>query len=147
VENQSMIEHVADIVSAHVSNNAVAVRDLPTLILNVHGALNSLGAPPPMEEESRKPAVSIRSSVKPDYITCLDCGSRQKILKRHLQTAHHLTPDQYRKEFGLPQGYPLVAPNYAEKRRALAHRIGFGRGGRVRADPEADSEPTGLGSD
>jgi predicted transcriptional regulator len=127
MEKQSIIELAADIVVAHVSNNTVAVGDLPNLIQNVHGALASLGAPPAIQAEERKPAVSVRSSVKPDYIVCLECGAKQKMLKRHLTTSHGLTPDQYRQEFGLPKTYPLVAPNYAETRRALAHKIGLGR--------------------
>jgi predicted transcriptional regulator len=130
VEDKNLIELVADIVSAHVSNNTVAVGDLPTLIQKVHTAMSSLGAPALALEEPRQPAVSIQTSVKPDYIACLACGLKQKTLKRHLRTAHGLTPDLYRKEFGLPASYPMVARNYAEKRRALAHKFGLGRGGR-----------------
>lgn len=134
-----IIELAAEIVSSHVANNRVAVGDLPNLIQNVHGALASLGAPAPLPAEERKPAVSVRSSVKPDYVVCLACGARQKMLKRHLQTSHGLNPGQYRQEFGLPQSYPLVAPNYAEARRALALKIGLGRKP-ISAKPERSSQ-------
>jgi predicted transcriptional regulator len=124
---ETLITLASDIVAAHVSNNSVAGDELPSLIQNVYGALAGLtgasaaAAPPP------EPAVSIRSSIKPDSITCLDCGKKMKMLKRHLSTDHGLTTDQYRQRWGLAADYPLVAPNYAEKRRALAKEIGLGR--------------------
>ena len=144
MDNQNLIELAAEIVSVHVANNSVAVGDLPNLIQNVHGALAALGATPPVREE-RKPAVSVRSSVKPDYIVCLECGAKQKMLKRHLQTAHGLSPDQYRQEFSLPQSYPLVAPNYAETRRALAHKIGLGRKPKKANEAERQAQPKRRG--
>ena len=123
---ETLITLTADIVSAHVSNNSVAVSDLPLLIGNVHAALSGLG--PRAEEPAPKPepAVSIRSSVKPDYIVCLEDGKKLKMLKRHLMTHYNMTPDDYRKKWGLPADYPMVAPNYAEQRRALAKTIGLG---------------------
>jgi predicted transcriptional regulator len=126
--NETLITLTSDIVAAHVSNNDVTVHDLPALITNVYGALAGLGkAPPVVEEAPPKPAVSIRSSVKPDKITCLDCGMELKMLKRHLMTHHNMTPDQYRSRWNLGSDYPLVAPDYAEKRRDLAKKIGLGR--------------------
>lgn len=116
----------ADIVAAHVSNNSVAVNDLPNLIQNVHTALSGISAAAPAAEEKPQPAVSVRSSVKPDTITCLECGQKQKMLKRHLSTAHGQTPAEYRQRFGLAADYPMVAPNYAEQRRTLAKSIGLG---------------------
>lgn len=142
MENAGMIELVADIVSAHVSNNTVAVNDLPRLIQNIHDALRSLSDPIPITKVPRQPAVPVRRSVKRDYVICLLCGSKQKMLKRHLLTAHELTPDIYRKEFGLPKSYPLVAPNYAETRRALAHAIGLGRAHRRQSDLETTGPET-----
>lgn len=125
---ETMITLTADIVAAHVSNNSVAVNDLPTLISNVHGALSALSGPAPVEPAPKQePAVSIRSSVKPDYIVCLEDGKRLKMLKRHLMTHYQMTPDQYRARWGLAADYPMVAPNYAEKRRELAKKIGLGR--------------------
>ena len=124
--NNTLITLTADIVAAHVSNNSVAVNDLPTLISNVHNALTALGGPPPQPEVKQEPKVSIRASVKPDYIVCLEDDKKLKMLKRHLMTHYNLTPDQYRQKWGLSSDYPMVAPNYAEQRRALAKSIGLG---------------------
>ena len=124
---ETLITLTSDIVAAHVSNNNVEVEELPNLIENVYGALSGLGKPAEEVEVLPEPAVSIRASIKPDSITCLDCGKKMKMLKRHLSTDHGLTPDEYRKRWGLPADYPLVAPNYAEKRRELAKKIGLGR--------------------
>lgn len=115
------------IVANHVSNNNVAVGDLPGLIQSVHGALKGLGRPVEEPQEELKPAVSIRSSVKPDYIVCLEDGKKLKMLKRHLMTHYDLTPDQYRTKWNLPSDYPMVAPSYAEQRKQLAMKIGLGR--------------------
>ena len=124
---ETIITLTADIVAAHVSNNSVAVSDLPTLITNVHNALAGLGGNAPAPEVRAEPAVSIRASVKPDYIVCLDDGKKLKMLKRHLMTHYGITPDEYRAKWGLPADYPMVAPNYAEQRRTLALKIGLGR--------------------
>lgn len=126
VTDQSLITLTADIVAAHVSNNSVSVSDLPHLIANVHGALSTLGLSNDVPVARAKPSVSVRASVKPDYIVCLEDGKRMKMLKRHLRTDHDMTPDQYRQKWGLNSDYPMVAPNYAERRRALAKSIGLG---------------------
>lgn len=127
-ENQAeaLVSLTADIVSAHVSNNSVAVNDLPTLIQNVHNALSGLGKVQEEPPAKQEPAVSIRSSIKPDYVVCLEDGLKMKMLKRHLMTDHGMTPDQYRQKWGLGPDYPMVAPNYAEQRRTLAKKIGLG---------------------
>jgi predicted transcriptional regulator len=131
---ETMITLTADIVAAHVSNNSVAVNDLPTLISNVHGALSALVGPAPVAPEAKQePAVSIRASIKPDYVVCLEDGKKLKMLKRHLMTHYNMTPDQYRAKWGLPADYPMVAPNYAEQRRTLAKSIGLGTKGRRKA--------------
>jgi predicted transcriptional regulator len=103
----------ADIISAHVENNKVATSDLPAAISAVYNALASLSQPVEPVAEPQSPAVSVRSSVKPNAITCLECGARQKTLKRHLGTAHALTPVEYREKWNLPASYPMVAPHYA----------------------------------
>ena len=130
VDNDSsedmLLTLTADIVAAHVSNNSVAVNDLPTLIQNVHAALNGISGKASAPEPKPEPKVPIRSSVKPDYIVCLEDGKRLKMLKRHLMTHYNLTPDQYRQKWGLAADYPMVAPNYAEQRRKLAKSIGLG---------------------
>lgn len=127
-EMETLVTMTADIVAAHVSNNSVAISDLPTLIANVHSALTAISsggnAPEPVKLE---PAVSIRSSMKADYIVCLDDGKKLKMLKRHLMTHYGITPDEYRAKWGLPADYPMVAPNYAIQRRELAVKIGLGR--------------------
>ena len=123
---ETLITLTADIVSAHVSNNSVAVSDLPLLINNVHGALIALGEAKEEPAPRPEPKVSIRSSIKPDYIVCLEDGKKLKMLKRHLMTHYNMTPDDYRQKWGLAADYPMVAPNYAEQRRALAKKIGLG---------------------
>ncbi|CCW16536.1 transcriptional regulator [Sphingobium indicum BiD32] len=117
----------ADIVSAHVANNSVTIADLPSLIAGVYGALAGLKAPRSAEEAAPQPAVSIRRSIRPDTIVCLEDGQQMKMLKRHLMTHHQMTPGDYRAKWNLPADYPMVAPNYAERRRALALKIGLGR--------------------
>lgn len=124
---ETLIALTSDIVAAHVANNDVSVADVPALIKNVYDALTGLGAVAPLEEVKPEPAVSIRSSVKPDYIVCLEDGKKLKMLKRHLMTHYNLTPEQYRQRWNLPADYPMVAPNYAERRRELAKKIGLGR--------------------
>jgi len=127
-EDNQLITLTADIVSAHVSNNSVAVGDVANLVQRVHEALAGLGAAPAEQAPQKKePVVSIRASVKPDYIVCMECGKRQKTLKRHLQTAHRLTPQQYRRDYGLPDSYPMVSAEYARMRRDMANSIGLGR--------------------
>lgn len=125
--NAELAELTADIVAAHVSNNTVAVGDMATLIQQVHAALAELGQANAGTKGDKVPVVSVRASVKPDFIVCMECGRKQKILKRHLQTAHGMTPDQYPQDYGLPETYPMTAPNYSEKRKALAKAAGLGR--------------------
>ena len=124
--DDTLLTLTADIVAAHVSNNSVSVNDLPQLIANVHGALTSLSGANAAPEVRAEPKVPIRSSIKPDYIVCLEDGKRLKMLKRHLMTHYQMTPDQYRQKWGLNSDYPMVAPNYAEQRRTLAKSIGLG---------------------
>lgn len=125
--DSTLINLTADIVAAHVANNSVAVGDVSLLIDNVHRALSGLGQGQEVAESKPQPAVSVRASVKPDYIVCLEDGKKLKMLKRHLMTHYQLTPEQYRHKWSLPADYPMVAPDYAERRRALAKKIGLGR--------------------
>jgi predicted transcriptional regulator len=124
---ETLITLTSDIVAAHLSNNNVGVDEVPTLITSIYNALASLGQAAPEPELLPEPAVSIRASIKPDFIVCLEDGKKLKMLKRHLMTHYNLTPDQYRARWSLPADYPMVAPNYAEKRRELAKKIGLGR--------------------
>lgn len=127
MENEQLVELTADIVSAHVANNNVAVGDVATLVERVYQALAALGAPAAEPQQEKTPAVSVRASIKPDYLVCMECGRKQKTLKRHLENAHGMSPDQYRADYGLPRDYPMVAPEYSKKRSQMAHAIGLGR--------------------
>jgi len=126
--SSDLVELTADIVSAYVSNNAVVSADLPDLIDQTFNALNQAAAKEfqPLKEEL-SPAVSIKKSVTPDYIICLEDGKSFKSLKRHLRTSYNLTPEEYREKWGLPSDSPMVAPNYATQRSAIAKKIGLGR--------------------
>jgi predicted transcriptional regulator len=127
-EQDNLIELTAEIVSAFVSTHSVASGDLPGLINQVHSALyrTSTGAIEP-ETEALRPAVSVKKSITPDYIVCLEDGKKFKSLKRHLRTHYDLTPEQYREKWDLPADYPMVAPNYAKARSALAKEMGLGQ--------------------
>ena len=129
-----LVALTSEIVAAHVANNAVAVEEVATLVSNVHTALAGLGADA-AKEEAPVPAVPIRSSVKRDYIVCLEDGRKLKMLKRHLRKAYDLSPDEYRARWNLPSDYPMVAPAYAEKRRDLAKKIGLGKGNTHKRGP------------
>lgn len=118
----------AAVVSAYVEYNPVPVSDLPKLIADVHEALDKLdGNANAVEEEKHKPAVNPKRSVEPDHIVCLECGGRFKSLKRHIGTFHNLSPEEYRAKWKLAADYPMVAPEYAEKRSKLAKSMGLGR--------------------
>lgn len=124
---QDLVEMAAEIVSAYVSANSVAAQDIPALIRTVHAALKEVsGAAPATADQSQEPAVSIKKSVTPDYIICLEDGKKFKSLKRHLRTRYGMTPDEYRAKWSLPHDYPMVAPNYAKERSNLAKRMGLG---------------------
>ena len=128
-----LLELATDIVSAYVAHNAVPASELPTLIKTIHTALDRVDAGPVPEPvaEPQAPAVPVRKSVTDDHIVCLEDGRKFKSLKRHLQSAYGLSPEQYRVKWGLPRDYPMVAPAYATKRSELARKIGLGRKGDV----------------
>lgn len=123
---------VSEIVAAHLSNNQVPQSELRGLIRDVYEALAEAGGIALPAAESAKPMVPVGKSVGQSEIACLACGERMKMLKRHLRTAHGMTPRQYRERFGLPANYPLVAPAYAKRRSKLAKSIGLGRSGPAR---------------
>ncbi len=131
---------VAQIVSAHVSHNAVSSDALPRLIQTVYTTLATVGTDAPVPDKLQ-PAVPIKRSVFPDYIVCLEDGKKLKMLKRHLQTSYQMTPEQYRERWGLSPEYPMVAPNYAEHRSTLAKQIGLGRKRAVIEPEEAPPPP------
>jgi len=125
--NEELMSLTADIVSAYVTRNAVPAGDLPGLIGQVHSSISALAAGRPAVVEAPTPAVPIKKSITPDYIVCLEDGKKFKSLKRHLGSAYDMTPDQYRQKWSLPADYPMVAPNYAAARSALAKASGLGQ--------------------
>jgi predicted transcriptional regulator len=127
-ERPELLGLATEIISAHVSHNAVAPEELPGLIQQVFNALATVGQATAASPKA-EPAVPVKKSVLANHIVCLDCGKHFSMLKRHIMTDHKLTPEQYRQRWELPQSYPLVAPDYAKTRSALAKRIGLGRKG------------------
>jgi predicted transcriptional regulator len=127
VDDTDLIGLTADIVSAHVSNNNISTAEVPGLIRSVYEALNRVGQPEVKVEPAPEPAVPIRSSIKQDYLVCLEDGKKLKMLKRYLRTNYNMSPEDYRAKWGLPKDYPMVAPAYREARSTLAHQIGLGR--------------------
>jgi predicted transcriptional regulator len=136
-ENSSANDLLAlttEIVAAHVSNNTVSVSDLPQLINQVYQSLQNIGGGQAATPERPQPAVSVKKSVHPDYIICLEDGKKLKMLKRHLKTAYNMTPEEYRERWSLSADYPMVAPNYAKQRSRLAKEIGLGTRSRRSVD-------------
>ncbi len=140
-DHGELLALTADIVSSHFANNTVQAEDVAGVIESVYATLAKLGSPVEVPVVRQEPAVSVRASIKPDYIVCLEDGKKLKMLKRYLMTNYGMTPDQYRVKWGLPADYPMVAPDYAERRRALAVSIGLGTkrvakvGGKPRGRP------------
>ncbi|MEM8773216.1 MAG: MucR family transcriptional regulator [Pseudomonadota bacterium] len=131
-DNKSVLDHgdaimlASEIVTAYVSNNKVASDDLPELLHNIYGAVSGLADDGVMYSSSREPAVPISKSVTPDFVICLEDGKKLKMLKRYLRTHYDLSPDEYRRKWGLPADYPMVAPNYAKRRSQVAKEFGLG---------------------
>ena len=153
-DEQNHLQLTRRIVGGYLRHNQLAADQLPSLISTVHAALAGLGKPVPEAVAERTPAVSIRRSITPNFVVCLDCGHRAKLLKRHLTMAHGLTADAYRARWNLPSDHALVAPAYSARRSGLAKELGFGRRGRafskIAMVPETKSEAAGtteIGSD
>ena len=128
-DDDAILRWTADIVAAYVAENSLAASGVAELIGSVHQALAGLGDPPPAAEpERRKPAIPISRSVQHDYIVCLEDGKKLKMLKRYLRARYNLSPEEYRRRWGLPPDYPMVAPVYAARRSDFAKKIGLGRG-------------------
>ena len=123
----TLLRMTAEIVAAYVRNNPLPASELTSIIGTVHGSLVSLDGTVASKPEPRRPAVSVRRSIQPNYLICLEDGKKLKMLKRHLRTAFGLTPEEYRAKWGLPVDYPMVAPNYAKQRSEFAKKIGLGR--------------------
>jgi predicted transcriptional regulator len=142
-DHTKLVELTAEIVSAYVSNNPLSVSEVSNVIMSVAANLSALASAPPEGAPAKfEPAVAVRRSVSRDQITCLVCGGKHKVLKRHLSVAHQLTPVEYRERYGLKRDYPMAAPSYVEERAEIAKRIGLGRprkaaGRRARTPPAA----------
>ena len=131
--SKTPVELTASIVSAYLSNNPTQASEIPNLISQVHAALIRVSSGRPETPlEPAKPAVSVKKSMTPEYLVCLEDGKRFKSLKRHLRTQYNMTPEQYRDKWGLPTDYPMVAPNYAVARSQLAKKMGLGQQARKR---------------
>ncbi|MFZ4120968.1 MAG: MucR family transcriptional regulator [Caulobacterales bacterium] len=140
-DQPSLIEMTVDIVSAYVSSHEVPAEKAPALIRTVYETLSELtNGVPSTPVVKAEPAVSIKKSLTADYIICLEDGKRFKSLKRHLRSRYNMSPEEYRTKWGLPSDYPMVAPNYAKARSALAKRMGLGR---RREDEEESSSSNG----
>lgn len=122
---ENLLAWTTQIIASHLRHNSVALSDLPAAIKDVYRSLETVSGSPAVKQDNR-PAVTVRRSITPDYIVCLEDGKKLKMLKRHLRTAYNLTPEEYRNKWGLPADYPMVAPNYARQRSALAKKIGLG---------------------
>jgi predicted transcriptional regulator len=132
--NGNFIELTAEIVSAYVSNNTVPAGEISSLINQVHAALARVsGKSGDSPSEPLRPAISVKKSITPEHIVCLEDGKKFKSLKRHLRTQYNMTPEQYREKWGLGTDYPMVAPNYAAARSQLAKQMGLGQQRRRRA--------------
>ena len=132
VDQSELLEHTVDIVASYIGNNSVSGDQLPEIIQLVHKSLSTLNNDPATQEAKLTPAVPIRQSVQPDFIVCLEDGRKLKLLKLHLMKSFNLTPEEYRRKWGLPHDYPIVAPNYARRRSELAKQAGLGTRGKPR---------------
>jgi predicted transcriptional regulator len=133
MSDPKFIELTANIVSAYLRNHSVPASDIPGLISQIHSALSRVSSGADLAAEPLKPAISVKKSITPEYLVCLEDGKKFKSLKRHLRTQYNMTPEQYRDKWDLPADYPMVAPNYAQARSALAKQMGLGQQRRKRA--------------
>ncbi len=130
VPSAELLKMTAQVVAAYLGNNPLPTTEVAGVINAVHNSLAALSDGNDLQDEPQKPAVSVRRSVMPDYIVCLEDGKKLKMLKRHLRTSYDMTPDEYRAKWGLPADYPMVAPNYAKQRSDFAKKIGLGHSAR-----------------
>src|SRR6185312_812138 len=126
----AILRQVTEIVTAYLSKNSLPPEEVPALIRSVHATLGGIAGDVPAIRDIREPAVSIKKSVKPDYIVCLEDGKKLKMLKRYLRARYDLSPDAYRAKWGLPADYPMTAPNYAARRSEFAKKFGLGKPGK-----------------
>ena len=127
LSSAALMRMTTEVVSAYVRNNSMAAAELTVVIRTVHDSLAALNGAETSKPEPQRPAVSVRRSVQPDFLVCLEDGKKLKMLKRHLRTTYGMTPEEYRAKWGLAPDYPMVAPNYAKQRSDFAKKIGLGR--------------------
>lgn len=130
IDNQEIMHMTTEIVASFLSHNSVPAENVPDMIKAVHSTMKEISGEVPKPEPKAKPAVPISKSIGDDYIVCLEDGKRLKMLKRYLRSQYDMSPDDYRRKWGLPSDYPMVAPNYSKRRSEFAKEIGLGRGGR-----------------
>ncbi len=130
IDQEEVLRMTTDIVASFVSNNSVSADSMPEMIRSVHAALRELSGAEAKPEAKSKPAVPVSKSVTDDYIICLEDGKKLKMLKRYLRSQYDMSPEDYRRKWGLPSDYPMVAPAYSRRRSDFAKEIGLGRGGR-----------------
>jgi len=144
--SDTLLAITANIVAAHVAANAVHASEVPGMIKAVHAALVGLGAPVASPAKQQEPAVAVRGSVKRDYLVSLESGKRMKMLKRYLMANYGMSPDDYRRKWNLPADYPMVAPNYADRRREMAKKIGLGKKPVQGSEASRDARPSQAAS-
>lgn len=127
VDTDNMLHLTTDIVAAYVSNNKASSEEIPQLLEKIFATLSSLHSGEDSEVTNKEPAIPVSKSITPDFIICLEDGKKLKMLKRYIRTQYGLSPEEYRRKWGLPADYPMVAPNYAKKRSAFAKKIGLGK--------------------
>ncbi|XBQ15855.1 MAG: MucR family transcriptional regulator [Oceanicaulis sp.] len=130
VDNEELLRMTTDIVASFLTHNSVPAESVPDMIKSVHATMKDIATDQPKPEPKAKPAVPVSKSVTDDYIVCLEDGKKLKMLKRYLRSQYHMSPEDYRRKWGLPADYPMVAPNYSKRRSEFAKEIGLGRGGR-----------------
>lgn len=143
-DQAGLVQITAKIASAYLSNHTLPVSEIPAVLRAIHGALSTASNPALAQAEAQQPAVPIKRSVAPDTIACLECGQKNKLLKRHLRVEHDLSADEYRAKWNLPVEYPMVAPTYAAARSQMAKSLGLGRRA-GKPDPVAPEKSTGRG--
>jgi predicted transcriptional regulator len=130
IDNEEILRMTTDIVASFLSHNSVPSDNVPELIKSVHSTMKEISSGEPKPESKPKPAVPVSKSVTDDYIVCLEDGKKLKMLKRYLRSQYDMSPEDYRRKWGLPADYPMVAPSYSRRRSDFAKEIGLGRGGR-----------------
>lgn len=131
IDNEELLRMTTDIVASFLTHNSVPADSIPDLIKSVHSTMSEVSGSSEKPEPRAKPAVPISKSVNDDYIVCLEDGKKLKMLKRYLRSQYDMSPDDYRRKWGLPADYPMVAPAYSRRRSQFAKDIGLGKGGKA----------------